>query len=95
MAYPPLRPSPEPLDWCVVCCENGVINQISEAMTFGAARAYQIKYGSDDISTKIVKKSTAASLKEGMLSTAILDVLKSQLDRGYSILLDQHHRLRF
>jgi len=97
-AVPLPSPMTEPLDWVVVCAHNGMIVELSESMTFDAARSYQIKvqesnYG--EVAAHIVKKSTAAMLKEGMLSTAILDTMESQLAAGYSLLLDSHHRFKF
>jgi hypothetical protein len=80
MAYPPPRPSPEPLDWVVVVAQFGVIKQLSDPLTFDAARKYQTKIQEADygeVATHIVKKSVAAMLKEGMMSTAILDVMES------------------
>jgi hypothetical protein len=98
-SYVPPRPQPAPSDWVVVIARDGVIDMLSDAMPLDQAnqqRAKVIAGTQGGVAVQIIHKSVAARLRVGMLSSAVLDVLESQLDRAYSILLeDRYRRVRF
>jgi hypothetical protein len=97
-----ISPKPfEPENYCGVVTDTaeGIILNITEPSTLTSLAQLRDKVisSSDGLcDVMIVEKLVAATLVPNMPTTAILDRLESQLDRAYSILLeDRYRRVRF